>query len=241
MNVERLQLDRARALFAQAGRPLPDPALGAESFIQALLDGLCDLSSRDPLTGVLNRRSLMLVLEQELDRSARSGDSALLLIVDIDHFKSINDVHGHLTGDAVIKAVAQALNESVRPMDTVARFGGEEFAVVLPSCPPAFAHVVGERIRSKVSALQLPQPHGVVGNITVSCGGAFSPPWLRSHPGTWLERADAQMYRAKAAGRNTVCIEPQPVSEVSAEEKGLLFGLTADNDLMMSDPASPTP
>lgn len=238
MNVERLRLDQVKALLTQAGQPLPDPGLGDEAFVQAMLDALCELSSRDALTGTLNRRSLMLVLEQELDRVARSGDSALLLIVDIDHFKRVNDVHGHLAGDAVIRAVGQALTECVRPMDTVARFGGEEFAVIFPSCPPTFAPVVAERIRNRVTDLLIPYDNGSLAGITVSCGGAFAPPWLRSTPTLWLERADAQMYRAKAAGRNTVCIEPQVVSEVSAEEKGLLFGLTSDNNLMMGDPAS---
>lgn len=217
---------------------MPNSSLDETAYLQSLFDSLCELSSRDPLSGLLNRRSLMMVLEQELDRVARSGDSALLLIVDIDHFKRINDEHGHLVGDAVIRAVAQALSDCVRPMDTVARFGGEEFAVVFPGCQPAFAQVVGERIRARVAALTVKHEHVTLGHVSVSCGGAFAPPWLRSTPSLWIEKADAQMYRAKAAGRNTVCIEPQAISEVSAEEKGLLFGLTADNDLMMDDPAS---
>lgn len=238
MKVEQLRLNKVKALLAQAGLPLPECQPGQEAaFVQTLLDALCDLSSRDPLTGLMNRRSLMVTLEQELDRVARSGDAALLLMVDIDHFKHVNDTHGHVAGDAVIRAVSQALLDCVRPMDTVGRFGGEEFAIVFPNCPPAFAAVVGERIRARVQGLLIDVANQSPLRVTVSCGGAFAPPWLRTTPLSWVERADAQMYLAKAAGRNTVAIEPQAISEVSAEEKGLLFGLNPPDPLMIHDPA----
>lgn len=238
MKVEQLQLDKVRALLAQAGQPMPECRPGQEiPFVQAVMDALCELSSRDPLTGVMNRRSLLMSMEQELDRVARSGDAALLLVVDIDHFKRVNDTYGHVAGDAVIRAVSQTLQGCVRPMDTIGRFGGEEFAVVCPSCPPAFATVVAERIRSRVEALDIRVAGVPTIQVTVSCGGAFAPPWVRISPLSWVERADAQMYLAKAAGRNTVCIEPQVVSEVSAEEKGLLFGLNPSDPLMIGDQA----
>ncbi|HEY5284666.1 MAG TPA: GGDEF domain-containing protein, partial [Polyangia bacterium] len=118
-------------LLVQSGRELPgrdDPA-----WLQAVLDALCDISSRDALTGLANRRQFELALAREIDRVARSGEPALLLMVDIDHFKRVNDLHGHLVGDRVIQAVASRLTECVRPMDTVARYGGEEFAIILPN------------------------------------------------------------------------------------------------------------
>lgn len=212
--------------MAQAGYASAPPHSGVDvGYLQSVLDALCDISLRDPLTGLANRRYFMSVLEQELDRVARSGEMALLLMVDIDFFKKVNDTHGHLVGDRVIKHIAQAILQSVRPMDTVARFGGEEFAVILPSCQPAFAAVVAERIREKVENTPIPLDSGEVLRSTVSCGGAFAPQWVRSSVAAWIERADAQLYRAKNSGRNRVCIEPQPESTVTAEEKSLLFGL----------------
>jgi GGDEF domain-containing protein len=126
-------------LLGQSGHPLPDFAqVGQTVWLQSVIDALCDLSSRDALTGLSNRRQFELALAREIDRVARAGEPALVLMVDIDRFKMVNDTHGHAAGDLVLKAVAASLMSCVRPMDTVARFGGEEFAIILPNCPPAF-------------------------------------------------------------------------------------------------------
>jgi diguanylate cyclase (GGDEF)-like protein len=219
-----LRLDAALQLLVQSGRELPgrdDPA-----WLQAVLDALCDISSRDALTGLANRRQFELALAREIDRVARSGEPALLLMVDIDHFKRVNDLHGHLVGDRVIQAVASRLTECVRPMDTVARYGGEEFAIILPNCPPTFGHAVAERIRGCIEQQPATTEAGAPINVTISLGGAFAPQWVRSTAPLWLARADRQLYRAKAEGRNRTCLEQPPDSQVSAEEKSLLLGFS---------------
>ena len=217
-----LRLDAALQLIARSGVALPDTA-DAQAWLQALVDHLCELSSRDALTGLVNRRQFELALEREVDRVARSGEPALVLALDIDHFKRVNDNHGHAAGDAVIRAVGKALQNSVRPMDTVARVGGEEFAIVLPNCAPAFGQAVAERIRRRVERTAIDIGLRQALQCTVSVGGAFAPQWVRSSGKLWMERADQQLYRAKTEGRNRTCIEMPPVSVVSAEEKGLLF------------------
>ncbi|MEW6695088.1 Response regulator PleD [Tepidimonas thermarum] len=225
MNPQALRLDHARALLREAGVALPPPASANDwTEIQAIIDGLCELSARDPLTGLPNRRAFLGRLTQELDRSSRAGEMALLLMIDIDHFKSVNDRYGHLAGDAVLRAVARLLSEQVRPMDTVARLGGEEFGVVFPHCGPTFGALLAERLRAAVAATVMPLPDGQATlQVTVSIGGAYSPAWVRSSVEHWMERADRQLYEAKRQGRNRVCIEPVPVNEVSPEEKDLLF------------------
>jgi diguanylate cyclase (GGDEF)-like protein len=217
-----LRLDAALMLLQRAGHDLGDGPRDAD-WLQRMVDALCDLSSRDALTGLANRRQFDMALERECDRVARSGEPALVLLLDIDHFKRVNDTHGHASGDLVLQAVARCLQECVRPMDTVARYGGEEFAIVLPNCAPAFALTVAERVRSRVEAQQVSVGPGTQLQVTVSVGGAFAPPWVRSSARLWTERADSQLYRAKADGRNCISLEPQVVSLVSAEEKGLLF------------------
>ncbi len=224
-----LQLEAALQLLQQAGCVLPgrdDPA-----WPQAVIDGLCNLSSRDALTGLSNRRQFSLALDREIDRVARTGEPALVLMADIDHFKRVNDTRGHPAGDAVLKAVAARLLDCVRPMDTVARYGGEEFAIILPNCPPAFGLAVAERIRRKVEQEPVPIDTGVPVSVTISLGGAFAPQWVRSTAALWVERADQNLFRAKVEGRNRACLEQPPQSEVSAEEKSLLFSTTQFEEL----------
>jgi diguanylate cyclase len=226
-----LQLDVALQLLRQSGHAPPGGTPGSAVWLQGLIDALVDLSSRDALTGLPNRRTFEVALAREIDRVARSGEPALLLAVDIDHFKRINDSHGHAAGDLVLKAVAQALLETVRPMDLVARVGGEEFAIILPNCPPAFGETVAERLRRRVEQTPVAITPSQTLAVTMSVGGAFAPQWVRSTPTLWCERADQQLYRAKASGRNLVCLEPTAVSVVSAEEKGLLFAISPTQDL----------
>lgn len=224
-----LRLETALQLLQRSGQAWPEGVEpGSTAWMQALVDGLCELSSRDPLTGLANRRQFEAALDREVDRVARSGEPALLLLADIDHFKRVNDTHGHAAGDLVIQAVARTLQDSVRPMDTVARIGGEEFAAVLPSCPPAFGRAVAERVRKAIEGLAIPISPRQSLQITISIGGAFAPAWVRSSPSLWLGRADQQLYRAKSNGRNCTQLEATPVSEVTPEERGLLFGSAAN-------------
>lgn len=224
VDLHQLRLDDARALLEHSGQLLPDSHPDPSAYLQDVIDKLCELSLKDPLTGLSNRRYFQSVMAREIEMVARSGESALLLMLDIDHFKSVNDHHGHPTGDAVLQVVAKTLAACVRPMDTVARFGGEEFVIILPSCQAQYGHQVAERIRESVGALRVQVSSGLTLRVTISIGGAFAPRWVRSTPELWLERADIELYRAKSEGRNRVCIETQPLLAVSAEEKNLLFG-----------------
>jgi diguanylate cyclase (GGDEF)-like protein len=226
-----LRLDVALQLLQQSGHAGPSGEPGSTGWMQSLVDALVDLTSRDALTGLANRRSFELALAREIDRVARSGEPALLLALDIDHFKRVNDTHGHAAGDLVIRAVGRALQDSVRPMDLVARVGGEEFGIVLPNCPAAFGPQVAERVRARVerSAVQIKPGQSIA--VTVSIGGAFAPQWVRTTPRLWMDRADLQLYRAKGEGRNRSCLEQAAVSQVSAEEKTLLFATSQWQEL----------
>lgn len=233
LDLRQLRLDDARALLERdVTTALPDPGNDPAEYLQSVIDGLCELSLKDPLTGLSNRRHFRATQERTIDRVARSGEPALLLMLDIDHFKKVNDLHGHNAGDKVLQAVAGAVAKCVRPMDTLARYGGEEFAVILPNCHTSYGAAVAERIRKTVEALQVVVAPQLSLQVTVSVGGAYAPEWIRSTISLWTERADVQLYRAKAEGRNRVSLDHQQEIYVSAEEKSLLFG-----HLALGDPA----
>ena len=224
VSLRDLRLATAHALVAQSlGSEVSLQGQTPLLYLQNLIDGLCELSLKDPLTGLANRRHVRAVLEREIDRVARSGEAALLLMLDIDHFKQVNDRHGHLAGDIVLQSVARTLESCVRPMDTVARYGGEEFAIVLPACQFGFGRVIAERVRRAVEATPVRISPSLTLNVTVSIGGAFALQWIRSTTALWADRADAELYKAKLGGRNCISIEEQPDSTVTAEEKSLLF------------------
>jgi diguanylate cyclase (GGDEF)-like protein len=227
IDLNALRLNDARALLDHGGAQLPAPEAGSLAYLQGIIDGLCELSLRDPLTGLANQRHFRAVLAREIEIVARSGNSALLMMLDIDHFKQVNDTHGHLAGDKVLQAVARCISACVRPQDTVARYGGEEFAIVMPDCQAAYGEAVAERIRQSVAALTIVVSPVLSLQVTASVGGAFAPMWVRSTTDLWIERADTQLYLAKAQGRNRVCIDHQQVISVSAEEKSLLFSSLA--------------
>ena len=160
---------------------------------------LAALSSIDGLSGLLNRMHWEQRLVAEFERCGRTGSASALLMIDIDRFKNINDTHGHLAGDQVIRRVAELLRTSLRQYDVPGRYGGEEFGVILPGAEAAAAGIVAERIRTRIEAAVLAPMYGVQG--TVSIGIALHETAYPDH-GAWIARADEALYRAKAAGRN---------------------------------------
>jgi diguanylate cyclase (GGDEF)-like protein len=157
----------------------------------------------DSLTSLWNRGAIMGFLDSELARVHRTGCSVGVLMVDIDHFKKVNDVHGHPTGDAVLREVAQRLASCTRAYDWVGRYGGEEFMVVLSNCDPEAIATCAERLRATVAAGPV-FAHGCELPITVSVGAALYSRELAERGADALALADAALYRAKAAGRNRV-------------------------------------
>jgi diguanylate cyclase (GGDEF)-like protein/PAS domain S-box-containing protein len=162
------------------------------------------LARTDALTGLHNRRSFMEIAESELSRAIRHGGQLAILMLDIDHFKSINDTHGHRVGDSVLQAFGTLCQKALRPYDTMGRVGGEEFAIVLPQASLDQALGVAERIRQLIERTRLSQEHGLPLQFTVSIGvTAVSD--STTNIDTLLNQADTALYEAKHAGRNRVC------------------------------------
>jgi diguanylate cyclase (GGDEF)-like protein len=158
------------------------------------------LATTDGLTGLTNHRAFQVRLDEHLAQALRYGKKLSLLLCDIDHFKSVNDLHGHPTGDLVLKGVAKTLSREARATDVVARYGGEEFAVVMPETDAEGALVIAERIRDRVAKVVFDADRGPL-RVTLSLGIATFPEDASAKPDL-VERADACLYHAKRTGRN---------------------------------------
>ncbi|MBI1179029.1 MAG: diguanylate cyclase [Alphaproteobacteria bacterium] len=161
------------------------------------------MSLRDSLTGLFNRRYLDEALALEVDRAARNGDSVGVIVGDLDHFKRLNDTHGHDGGDIALRAVAQVLARSIRKGDIACRQGGEEFVVVLPGASLELARERAAALRQPLAGLEVTHHGKLIGPITMSMGVAAYPD-NGDTPDAVLRAADAAMYRAKQAGRDRV-------------------------------------
>jgi diguanylate cyclase (GGDEF)-like protein len=172
---------------------------------------LAHLARHDPLTGLGNRRSLDEDLEVLHARSQRYGRRFAVAMCDIDRFKAYNDTHGHQAGDQALRAVAATIAQELRGGDSVYRYGGEEFLLILPEQTPDTAVIAVERVRSAVQRLAIPQPAaGLGGTLTLSAGIAAFDPDEAPTAEQLLQRADAALYRAKAAGRNQLALADSP-------------------------------
>jgi diguanylate cyclase (GGDEF)-like protein len=162
-----------------------------------------ELSMRDPLTGLYNRRYLEETMGRELPRARRMGQSVGVIVLDIDHFKRLNDTYGHDAGDLVLERTGELLRASTRNSDIACRFGGEEFAIVLPGATLAIARNRAEAIRVGLESMRVDFDGQSIGPLTVSAGVAALPP----HSQDWgftMHQADRALYTAKQAGRNKV-------------------------------------
>lgn len=191
--------------LADMGREL----LSAHRKLQQREAEIRRLSLTDSLTGLANRRRLDEALATEIERARRYGSRLAFVLLDIDHFKRVNDEYGHGVGDAVIRAVADTLQSQVRESDVAARWGGEEFAVLLPETGAEAAAACAERIRAALERAQVPP---VAWTLSASLGVAELAPGEDPH--SLVKRADDALYRAKDAGRNRVVVAEAPQGSV---------------------------
>jgi diguanylate cyclase (GGDEF)-like protein len=183
---------RARLLVAER-------IVRVQEELVAARDAMKTQATHDYLTKLLNRAGIMDVLRKELDRTARTGEPFSVIIADLDHFKQINDTYGHLSGDDVLAETARRIRASLRSYDSVGRYGGEEFLIIVPGCNEATAFDVAEKIRATVCQMPMrimAQDRTITASLGVSTTyGAISAEEL-------LSAADSALYRAKNSGRN---------------------------------------
>jgi len=187
---------------------------------QALLqarDALQFEAAHDPLTVLWNRRAILGFLEREIERQQRNGIPLAVMMADVDHFKRVNDTHGHLVGDEVLREVTRRLTSSLRSYDLVGRYGGEEFLIILPGCNPADLAVSAERLRSAIADCPFETSAGSI-PVTLSLGCVSTPENSEVFEDceSLVRQADTALYAAKAGGRNRVVVAQVSLVAASA-------------------------
>lgn len=165
-----------------------------------------ELAMQDALTGLSNRRHFMPAAQRELDLAQRHGQDLAIVVLDVDHFKSINDAFGHLRGDEVLVQIAQRCRQALRTTDLLARWGGEEFIMLLPNTPLPQARQLAERVREAIAAEPRIQIDGQSLQVTASMGAAGTTPGHVLTLDELIQRADSALYRAKSMGRDRVAM-----------------------------------
>ncbi|MCQ4286465.1 diguanylate cyclase [Pseudomonas stutzeri] len=204
-------VNRQMAALLKAGddfitKPISDNALIAAVFSHAQrARSLSTALSRDSLTGLLKHADIKEHVALEVERSLRSGNPASVVMLDLDHFKQVNDQYGHAAGDNVIRSLANLMHQRLRRIDSLGRYGGEEFVAVLPNCTTEQAWQIFDEIRQRFAELRF-HAGGQTFNVTLSAG--ISATDGHSNASTLLERADQALYAAKHQGRNQIAITP---------------------------------
>jgi diguanylate cyclase (GGDEF)-like protein len=201
LELRRFMLEQRRLLSTREAAA--QDAEHARADLQRRHEALQESASRDPLTGLFNRVAMERMVAEALRRDPSERSPYCLLLLDIDHFKRVNDRHGHLAGDDALRAVAMAVTATVRKDDIAVRYGGEEIVVYLARATLADASEIARRIRERVA--QAPLPFA----LTVSIGIAAGDP-VRDQPIEVFQRADQALYRAKATGRDRVVVDDTP-------------------------------
>ncbi len=190
------------------------------------IDELSELVSTDALTGLFNFRHFKTVLQAEMDRSKRSGIPTSLVLLDLDHFKAVNDSHGHEVGNLALKHLANILTSEVRTTDIVCRYGGEEFAMIFPETHLNLAVKVAERIRLEIQNNPVPLDDGEI-KLTASMGASVYMKTSVLDIDDFVDSVDKYLYEAKQSGRNCIChidySDLRAVTEVGVDERAMLF------------------
>jgi two-component system, cell cycle response regulator len=199
--VKPFDSEELRARLAIAER-----ILGLEAKLRETLEQMRTLALRDGLTGILNRRAIFDVAEDELDRTRREKSSLSILMADLDYFKSINDRFGHAAGDVALRMAVETIVKNLRPYDHVGRWGGEEFLILLPNTDSAEALVIAERLRTTIENATMKLVSGETIGLRMSLGVTSTKMEASESVDELVRQADIALYQAKNLGRNQVKI-----------------------------------
>jgi two-component system cell cycle response regulator len=199
--VKPFDLDELRARVKIANR-----IIDLETRLRESRDRNQKMATYDSLTNLYNRRALYDIVDNELARARRDKKPVSLVMMDIDHFKNVNDAHGHNIGDRALSIVAHIISEKIRAYDTAARWGGEEFLLVLPGADLVEAELIAERVRQGIETSEIPIPGGKHLNLQASFGVSTSRPDDLLTFDLLVHQADEALYDAKDKGRNRVCV-----------------------------------